>query len=123
MNNYIAVTQEQDMLSSVRDSSSSIDFDMVDFGSSDELAHSYQVADMEVENERMVLLTCESRQLPQRPGFITIDAHYRELTQVYCDKWPYHVYKNDATMLATLCSACLESLISMESLLLTRLVV
>ncbi|KAH8556685.1 hypothetical protein BGW37DRAFT_462946 [Umbelopsis sp. PMI_123] len=38
----------------LRDSSSSIDFDMVDFGSSDELAHSYQVADMEVENERMV---------------------------------------------------------------------
>ena len=53
MNNYIAVTQEQDMLLSVRDSSSSIDFDMVDFGNSDELAHSYQDADMEVENERM----------------------------------------------------------------------
>src|ERR1700757_3574896 len=93
MNNYIAVTQKQDMLSSVRDNSSSIDFDMVDFGNSDELAHSYQVADMEVENERKVLLTCESRQLPQRPGFITIDAHCWELTQVHCDKWPYHVYK------------------------------
>jgi hypothetical protein len=33
--------------------SSSTDFDMVDFGNSDEPTHSYQYVDMEVENEWM----------------------------------------------------------------------
>jgi transposase len=53
MDNYIAASQEQNMRISVRDDSSSIDFDMVDFENFDELADSYEDADMEVENERM----------------------------------------------------------------------
>ena len=53
MNNYIAASQEQNMLISIRDDSSSIDFDMVDFENSDELTDSYEDADVEVENERM----------------------------------------------------------------------
>ncbi|KAH8556067.1 hypothetical protein BGW37DRAFT_516961 [Umbelopsis sp. PMI_123] len=48
----IAAIQEQDMLLSVRDDSSSIDFDMGDFANSDELTHSYQDVAMEVESER-----------------------------------------------------------------------
>ena len=41
------------MLISVRDDSSSTDFDMVDFENFNELTDSYEDADMEVENERM----------------------------------------------------------------------
>ena len=52
-NNYIAASQEQNMLISVRDDSSSSDIDMVDFENSDELTDPYEDADMEVENERM----------------------------------------------------------------------
>ena len=51
MDNYIAASQEQNMRISVRDDTSSIDFDMVDFENSDELISSYQDAEMEVENE------------------------------------------------------------------------
>jgi transposase len=53
MDNYIAASQEQNMRISVRDDSSSIDFDMVDFENFDEVTDSYEDADMEVENERM----------------------------------------------------------------------
>jgi hypothetical protein len=41
------------MLSSIRDASSSIDFDVVDFENSDELIYSYQDANMGVEFQRM----------------------------------------------------------------------
>jgi len=53
MDNYTAANQKQNMLLSVRDDPSSIDFDMVDFENSDQPTNSYQDADMEVENERM----------------------------------------------------------------------
>ena len=53
MDNYTAANQKQNMLLSVTDDPSSIDFDMVDFENSDQPTNSYQDADMEVENERM----------------------------------------------------------------------
>jgi hypothetical protein len=45
--------QKQNLLLSVRDDPSSIDFDMLDFENSDQLTNSYRDADMEVENEWM----------------------------------------------------------------------
>jgi hypothetical protein len=48
----IADIQEQDMLLSVKDDLSSIDFDMEDFAISYELAHLYQDVAMEIESER-----------------------------------------------------------------------
>jgi hypothetical protein len=53
MDNYIAALQEQNMLLNVRDDSSFIDIDMVDFGNYDELTYSYQDGDMLVENEKL----------------------------------------------------------------------
>ena len=53
MDNYIAANQKQNLLLSVRDDPSSIDFDMLDFENSDQLTNSYRDADMEVENEWM----------------------------------------------------------------------
>ena len=49
----LLLVKNKNMLISVRDDSSSIDFDMVDFENFDELTDSYEDADMEVENERM----------------------------------------------------------------------
>ena len=49
----LLLVKNKKMLISVRDDSSSIDFDMVDFENFNELTDSYEDADMEVENERM----------------------------------------------------------------------
>jgi hypothetical protein len=51
MAKYIAATQKLNMLLCTKGEPSSVAFDMVDFGISDELTHSYQDADMGVENE------------------------------------------------------------------------
>ena len=62
MDNYTAANQKQNMLLSVRDDPSSIDFDMVDFENSDQPTNSYQDADMEVRKRKdgNLLLTCEN---------------------------------------------------------------